>query len=259
MMINAAKAPLIAAAEWLDSDFPYPDDHLDALVNVACRPALLQTGHTLWYVYATAELYFALANLDDVLEGFPLPVRTAVVDEVQAVGRDLKRPIGEQSRDPFGPVPPVSHRSLLRARDRNAFRNAMGGHYHLPLPDLADVVRLMVGAMRLSTNRHVSIDIEFWLMSVEVSSADGACIAQIAAALSDEESWTVEISRWSERDRASADLKRVLDCELPVAPALAEVVSFLDLATSQTAIESWADTALGRHLAGTRFLVTERH
>jgi hypothetical protein len=80
---TCAATPLTAGFDGLDQEFPYPDAHVAALLDPAARTMLLETGHSLWYVYVTAELFHALNDLDRVVATVPATVRRAITDEVR--------------------------------------------------------------------------------------------------------------------------------------------------------------------------------
>ncbi|MCM4082253.1 hypothetical protein [Paractinoplanes hotanensis] len=257
-VVDAARAPLTAMSEWLERDGPYPEGHVEALLDPTRRSELLTTGHSLWYAYATAELFYALADLDEAVATIPSAIRTAVLQEVREVGVNLRKSSGGRGiRSIFGPRPLGRYSTELNPAGRNSFQQALGGYQHVPLAELAAAMRSMVAAMRLTRNQHVHIDMPFWALVVE--NGDYAnCILEVSPAPSASSTWRITIRRWVDVGKVDPDLDWVLDCELPQTPPLTEIIQLLDLAVDPAVINGWSETQVGFALAGTSFLVTER-
>ncbi|MEV4708686.1 hypothetical protein [Actinoplanes sp. NPDC049316] len=248
-------------SEWLERDGPYPESHIEALLDPMRRAELLATGHSLWYAYATAELFYALEDLDKIVATVPAAIRAAVLHEVKEVGANLQRAFSSDergARSVFGPRPVDRYCTDLNPSGRNAFQQAVGGYQHVPLTELAAAMRSMVAAMRLTRNRHVHLDMPFWTLVVEYNDY-AHCVLDVSPAPSQRDNWRITIRRWVEVGKTDPDLEWVLECELPATPPVAEVIHFLDLAADPEVINGWSQTQVGLALAGTSFLVTTRN
>ncbi|AEV87169.1 hypothetical protein ACWT_6155 [Actinoplanes sp. SE50] len=77
--------------------------------------------------------------------------------------------------------------------------------------------------------------------------------------------WTLELQQWipdydDSEDDGSATSENILDCHLDTPPAVDQIVALLNLCTDHPSLlTTWAKTPIGNSLAGTPYVVDERH
>jgi len=259
-----AAAPLTTVDDRGDRAARYPAEHLAALTERSARVSLLDGAHSLWYEHVTALLHQALTDLDDAVSDAPPPVRLAITAELAAEQRRLHGALAEHTA-PF--VLPASGVDGLSADER--------AHLNLLEQDLGEEslkagvadLRLLLDVHRRCANATLIVE-EFTLTDDPWRDTSARYFLNVAAPLPggryDRDSWAAEICRWipmNQKDEDSTAIgEPVLRCTRTTPPTAEEVIELLNHSGGQqTQLATWAKTSVGEALAGTTFVVTERH
>ncbi|BEL12814.1 hypothetical protein Q0Z83_110050 [Actinoplanes sichuanensis] len=256
----------------------YPADHLDALADPETRNALLRGTHSFWYEYVKVLLNHALADLDDATADLPAPIRTAITTELHTevvylrakpskhsvAGADNQR-IWDHSHPAVligGGMEELTdnYRERLDEAEQRFPRMLL----HRGIEDL----RLLAAAHHLHDSLFCRFEPEYLSISEDPDNSERYFV-EVAAPHPDKRSssgWTIELQRWIpdnddyDENGGTATNEHILDCHLTKPPTPEQIVDFLKLCTNQPDIlTTWAKTPTGELLAGTRFVVAERH
>lgn len=256
----------------------YPSEHLVALTDADARATLLTGTHSLWYELVKLLLHQALTDLDDAMANVPEPVQTAIIAELEEEAHELRGELARYSgkdwpesetrrhwdfKFPFvlfdGGMPDLAsgsrefldrHEEGLTAKQRERA--------------IADLRVLATACMQCHANPgFLESDIEIFH---EPSGADGYYLTVTPPEPDDDaDVWRVEIGHWvpddpqdDECDSSTGHI--LLTCACPVPPTVGEIVNLLDRSENEPKLlAAWAGTPVGTALAGTTFIVTERH
>ncbi|MEV7968374.1 hypothetical protein AB0O34_20675 [Sphaerisporangium sp. NPDC088356] len=256
----------------------YPQKHLASLTDRSARADLLNGAHSLWYEHVNLLLHQALTDLDDIMAAVPAPVRTAIEAELETEARELRDALAEFSEAVSPPEtdnprhwdfgsPFVAFDGGMDALSREA-RESLDGHEKGITTEqrekaVADL-RLLVTAYAQHRGGHARLEMADFEIFAEPDRSTGYYLTVDAPQPGDDDdgAWRVEIGHWEpddpeEEECSSSTGHTMLSCARSAPPTVLEIADLLDCSAEQLA--AWAATPVGAALAGTTFVVTERH
>jgi len=281
----SATVPLSVRDERDDDLKRYPTQHIPTISDVLRRPELLTGTHSLWYELAMLNLHDALTDLDDILTSVPVPVRQAVLADLETEARNLQASIDEYSRgydpdrrieriwDSQQPFVPFDGGIPDLARDTREYLDHLeegidDARRRLAISDM----RLLVSSHRRSTNTAAMLDVnQMGIMDDPGEFGRGyflAIDAPIPGGRFPRENWDIHIGKWvpdpdeidEDGEPTGASSDAVLGCAQNTPPTRDDLVMLLDASGgNHDQLAAWASTAIGRKLAGTNFIVTDRY
>ncbi|GII75460.1 hypothetical protein Sru01_04420 [Sphaerisporangium rufum] len=253
----------------------YPSEHLVALTDAGARAALLTGTHSLWYEHVKLLLHGALADLDDALAKVPAPVGKAITAELEEEAHELRGELAYYAGKDWP-------ESETRRRWDSTFPFVLfdGG-----MPDLAGMSREFmdrreegitaeqreraIADLRVLATAYLQchatpgfLESEFEIFHEPDRANDHYLTVNLPQPGDDADVWRVDIGHWvpDEPQDDSFTGHTLLTCACPVPPTVADIVNLLDRSENEPKLlEAWANTPVGTALAGTSFIVTERH
>jgi hypothetical protein len=258
----------------------YPQTHLASLTDRTAHADLLNGAHSLWYEHVKLLLHQALADLDDAMAAVPAPVRTAIKAELETEASELRDALAEFSE--AVPSPETDGRRYwdfwfpfvtfdggmddLSGRARESLdRHEKGITTEQREKAVADL-RLLVTAYAQYLGEHAVLEPENFAIFDEPYDSDRYFLTVNAPQPGDNDgAWRVEIGHWEpdgpeDAECNSATGHTILSCARSAPPTASEIADLLNRSAEQPKqLTFWAETPVGATLAGTTFVVTERH
>lgn len=274
-----ATLPLCVYDQRGNSLSDYPAGHLDTLSDLTARAGLLVGTHSLWYELVMFELHAAFTDLDQALHDAPAPVQLAVMQELQAEGRDLRAELLNYSEkvEPTTPVQRSWQRSFpfvtyeggmskLETSTRELLDRLEEGASDTALAEGVEGLRALLSAYQLTDNQNVMLDMSTLSILDDPSLGDDyyLSIDSPVPGGTHPHGWSIYLGRWEpddpdNEDSGSSTGDSVVICDLPTAPNVADLVQLLNLNAAGTSQhKAWATTPIGDPLPGTGFIVTSR-
>lgn len=256
----------------------YPSEHLVALTDADARATLLTGTHSLWYELVKLLLHRALADLDNAMAKVPEPVQTAINAELEEEAHELRGELAHFAGKDWPEPETRRHWDFMFP-----FVLFDGG-----MPDLASRSREFldrheegitakqreraIANLRLIATAYLQCHADPGFLESEIElfhephGADGHYLTVTPPEPgNDADFWRVDIGHWvpddPQDDECSSSTGHILlTCACPVPPTADEIVDLLDRSESEPKLlAAWAGTPIGTALAGTSFIVTERH
>jgi len=256
----------------------YPREHLVALTEPDARATLLTGTHSLWYELVKLLLHQALVDLDNAMANVPEPVRKAIKAELEEEAHELRGELARFSGQGWPESETRRHWDFM-----SPFVLFDGG-----MPDLASMSREFldrheegltakqreraIADLRVLATAYLQCHADPGFLEAEVeifhepAGSDGYYLTVTPPEPNDDvDTWRVEIGHWvpddpqdDECDSATGHI--LLTCACPAPPTVDAIVDLLDRSENEPKLlAAWAGTPIGTALAGTSFIVTERH
>ncbi len=260
----------------------YPRKHLAALTDSAARADLLCGAHSLWYEYVCLRLHQALVDLENALVTVPDTVIRAIRSELELEEAELCAALDDFSGTSSGPETENARHwefdqpfvkfddgmDTLSGEVREQLDRREEGFTKEEREKAVADLRVLVTAHSRCAGRWASLDDTSREIFAEPYDSDGFYLTvQAPEPGDDDSSWEIEIGRWEPDDpdeeygeHSSATGSAVISCAPPAAPD-ADVIAHLlnSVGEKPLLLAQWAETSVGRALAGTTIVVTERY
>lgn len=279
---RASACATVPLSVWNDregSSARYPREHLAALMDRARRDDLLTGAHSLWYEYVKLVLHEALVDLDEALGSVPAPVRSAVESELTTEASQLQAALAEYRGEPVGGVTVERlwdfHHPIvlfdggiheLRDFTRERMNDAEDDDFDRSLEQTVDNLRILFEATLATSSQSTRLDDTGLSIFDEPDFCGYFLSIDPPRPRYSRHSWEISIQKWvpesedPDEEFPNERNEEVLTCALPIPPTASEISTLLNmLGTDGAQLIAWSKTQVGNHLAGTPYVVTERH